>query len=160
MSASVRILACGAIDRGDDAAALLAVRRLPAAARRAACVEEIGQLSAEHLLGSPGSRTVVVDCVRGVPAGSILELPLAELPALEASLPVTSTHALSVGGAVGLAAALGGIGPQDWFLGIGGESFAVGGSPSAAVASHLEELVKRLVALTLEAPAPETEPCA
>jgi hydrogenase maturation protease len=159
MSASVRILACGAIDRGDDGAALLAVRRLPATARRAACVEEIGQLSAEHLLGSPGSRTVVVDCVRGVPAGSIVELPLGELPALEASLRVTSTHALSAGGAVGLAAALGGIGSQDRFLGIGGESFVVGGSPSPAVADQLGALVERLVALALEPPLPEARPC-
>ena len=160
MSVAVRILACGAIDRGDDGAALLAVRRLPVAARRVACVEEVGQLSAEHLLGSPGSRSVVVDCVRGVPAGLILELPLAELPALEASLRVSSTHALSAGEAVGLAAALGAVGPRDRFLGIGGTSFAVGGPLSKAVASHLGELVERLAALTLEVPMPEAAPCA
>ncbi len=150
MNAEVRILACGAIDRGDDGAALLAVRRLPAATRRSASIEEIGQLGAEHLLDPAGRRTVVVDCVRGIPAGSILELPLAELPALEAALPVTSSHALSPGGAVGLAAALGAIGAQDRFLGIGGESFVAGDPPSAAVADHLGELVERLIRLTVQ----------
>ena len=160
MSVMVRVLACGAIDRGDDGAALLAVCRLPAGVRQAACVEEVGQLSAEHLLGSPGLRTVVVDCVRGVPAGTLLELPLAELPALEASLRVSSTHALSPGGAVGLAAALGAIGPHDRFLGIGGASFAVGDALSTAVASHLGELVERLAALTREVPTLEPVPCA
>ncbi len=160
MSTRVRILACGAIDRGDDGAALLAVRRLPAAVRRAARIEEVGQLSAEHLLEPAGWRTVVVDCVRGIPAGSILELPLDELPALEVGLPLTSTHAMSPGGAVQLATALGAIGPDDRFLGIGGESFVVGASPSPAVTGRLGELVERLVALTLAAPLPETVPCA
>ena len=159
MSATVRILACGAIDRGDDAAALLAVRRLPVATRRAARIEEVGQLSAEHLLGPAGDRTVVVDCVHGIPPGSILELPLAELPAVEASFPVTSTHGLSPGGAVGLAAALGTIGPRDRFLGIGGESFGAGDRPSPAVADHLGELVARLIRLAQGA-AEVDEPCA
>ena len=150
MSGLVRILACGSIDRGDDAAALLAVRRLPAAARRRAVVEEIGQLGAEHLLSEPGCRTVVVDCIHGVPGGRIVEVPLAELPGLDAAPGAASTHSLSPGRAVALASQLGAVGPLDRFLGIGGESFVAGAAPSPAVTRHLPDLVARLVALTVD----------
>lgn len=145
MTPSVRVLACGAIDRGDDGAALRAVRALSLVVRREARIEEVGYLSPELLLGDPPTmRRVVLDCVAGLPGGEILDLPLADLPALESELGTTSTHALSPGAAVALAAMLGAVRPTDRFLGIGGESFAVGDDLSPRVVAQLGTLVERL----------------
>ncbi len=152
----MRVLACGAIDRGDDGAALRALRLVPLATRRHWRIEEVGQLSAEHLIGDrPEVRRVVIDCVAGLTPGRITELPLAELPELEAASEATSSHALGPGGAVALAAALGAVWPHDRFVGIGGSSFAAGRDLSPAVEGALDQFAKRLVAI-----AQENEPCA
>jgi len=145
MSRRVRVLACGSFHGGDDAAALEAVRLLPAHVRERASVEEVGQLSAEHLLddGSDVVR-VVVDCVRGVAPGEIVDLPLAEVPALAQRIGVASSHALGIGQAVALAAAFGGIRPADRFLGVGGASYAQGAALSPAVAAGLPKLTSRI----------------
>lgn len=145
MTAVARILACGALDRGDDAAGLLAVRELQAAIGWVAEVDEVGQLSAEHLVGDPPDCTrIVVDCVRGIDPGAILDLPLSELPRVEAIGSVTSTHALPIGRAVALAQAVGAVNPQDRFVGIGGAAFDAGGRLSPAVAGGLPELRRHL----------------
>lgn len=156
MSASsqlaVRVLACGAIDRGDDGAALQALRLVPAATRRRWQVEEVGQLSAEQLIGDPPEvRRVVIDCVAGLPPGAITELPLAELPELEATSTATSSHALGPGRAVALAAALGAVRQQDRFIGIGGRAFGSGTRLTPEVQAALDEFSRRLVA-AVEAP--------
>ena len=141
MTRRVRVLACGSFHGGDDAAALEAVRLLPAPALASASVEEVLQLSAEQLLGDPpGTVRIVVDCVPGVAPGEIVELPLAELPAMERRLGTASTHALGVGQAVALAAALGGVRTDDRFLGIGGASYTQGYALSPAVAAGLPAL--------------------
>lgn len=145
MTPAVRVLACGAIDRGDDGAAIRAVRALSGLVRREASIEEVGYLSPELLIGDPpGTRRLVLDCVAGIPGGEILDLPLAELPELESQMGTTSSHALAPGAAVALAALLGAVRPSDRFLGIGGESFAVGEDLSPAVAAQLGALVERL----------------
>lgn len=153
---SVRVLACGAIDRGDDGAALRALLLVPAVTRRRWRVEEVGQLSAEQLMGDPPElRRVVIDCVAGLTPGEITELPLAELPELEAAAEATSSHALGPGRAVALAAALGAVREHDRFIGIGGSSFAAGRDLSPAVEGALDQFARRLVAI-----AQENEPCA
>jgi len=145
MSAPMRVLACGAIDRGDDGAALRAVRALPMRARRGVEVEEVGYLSPELLIGdAPETRRLVLDCVAGLPCGEIVDLPLTELPDLEARTGATSTHALAPGAAVAMAALLGAVRPTDRFLGIGGARFEMGGDLSPAVAGRLNDLVARL----------------
>lgn len=145
MSAPIRILACGSIDRGDDGAAVRAVRALPSSARRAARVEEVGYLSPELLIGdAPETRRLVLDTVAGLRAGSIVDVPLAELPELEARMGATSTHALAPGAAVALAALLGAVRPSDRFLGIGGSSFDVGDGLSPAVGARLGAFVERV----------------
>ena len=145
MSPSVRVLACGAIDRGDDGAAVRAVRALSQLVRREASIEEVGYLSPELLIGDPpATRRLVLDCVAGLPCGEIIDLPLADLPALEAQMGTTSTHALAPGAAVALAALLGAVRPTDRFLGIGGASFAVGDDLSPAVLARFGALVERL----------------
>jgi hydrogenase maturation protease len=141
MTRRVRVLACGSFHGGDDAAALKAVQLLPAAALASASVEEVLQLSAEQLLGdAPGTVRIVVDCVHGVAPGEIVELPLADLPAMERRLGTASTHALGVGQAVALAAAFGGVRAEDRFFGIGGASYAQGDALSPAVAAGLPAL--------------------
>lgn len=150
------MLACGAIDRGDDGAALRAVRSLPRAARRGARIEEVGYLSPELLIGDPPQLPrLVLDCVAGLPGGEIVDLPLAELPGLEARMRTTSTHALAPGAAVAIAALLDAVRPGDRFLGIGGERFEVGDDLSPAVSAHLDAIVDRLAASIREA-----RPCA
>lgn len=154
MTPSIRVLACGAIDRGDDGAALRAVRSLSQEARRDARIEEVGYLSPELLLGdAPGLRRLVLDCVAGLPGGEIVDLPLAELPALEAQMRTTSSHALAPGAAVALAALLGAIRPTDRFLGIGGTDFGVGDDLSPAVRAQLSALIERATARIEEATA-------
>lgn len=146
MTYTLRVLACGAIDRGDDGVALRAVRSLSVEQRRGAQIDEVGYLSPELLLGDlPERRRLVLDCVAGLPVGEIVELPLADLPELEARMGATSTHALAPGAAVALADLLGAIRPSDRFLGIGGTSFEMGDELSPAVAAQLHGLVARLV---------------
>ncbi|HEX6140246.1 MAG TPA: hydrogenase maturation protease [Candidatus Limnocylindria bacterium] len=141
----VRILACGSLDGGDDAVALLAAAGLPDAVRSA--VEPVGQLGAEHLTDDqPDTVRIVVDCVAGLEPGEIVELPLAELPAREAELQVASTHALPIGQAVALAASLGALRAEDRFLGVGGASFGQGDPLSPVVQAALPELRRRLAA--------------
>jgi hydrogenase maturation protease len=145
MTAAVRILACGAGDRRDDGVALRAVCDLPADLLPRTTVERVGQLSAEQLVGdAPGVVRIVVDCVRGLAAGAIIDLPLSDLPRLEAAGSVTSTHALPIGQAVALAAAVGAVRPGDRFIGIGGASFGEGTEltpPVAAAVSPARQVV-------------------
>jgi hydrogenase maturation protease len=141
-----RILACGTLDGGDDAAGLLAARALPAGLRVE--VSAVGQLSAEHFTDDPPGRVrIVVDAVHGLPPGELLELPLAQLPALAPRLRPASSHAIGPAGAVALAAALGQIHAGDRFVGIGGECYGLGTDPSARVRAALPALTDRLAQL-------------
>jgi hydrogenase maturation protease len=152
MTPSIRVLACGAIDRGDDGVALRAVRALTTRARQGAQIDEVGYLSPELLIGDePALSRLVLDCVAGLPSGEIIDLPLAELPELEARTGATSTHALAPGTAVALAALLGAVHPNDRFLGIGGEYFAMGDDLSPAVSAQLGALVERMATRIAEA---------
>jgi len=156
MTPSIRVLACGAIDRGDDGVAVRAVRSLSRGARHGAEIEEVGYLSPELLIGDdPTLPRLVLDCVLGLPGGEIIDLPLAQLPELEARMRTTSTHALAPGAAVALAALLGAVRPTDRFLGIGGEHFEPGDDLSPAVEAQLVALAE-LVAARIE----EARPCA
>ena len=148
MNRRCRILACGSPDGGDDAAALDALQLLPPAVALRASLEDVRQLPAEQLLGDPpGSVRLVVDCVAGVGPGEVVDLPLRELPALERRLRPASSHALSIGQAVALADRLGGIGPGDRFIGIGGAAFGLGQPKSPAVEAGLPGLVARIEGL-------------
>jgi len=147
MSGRCRILACGSFDGGDDAAALQVVGQLRGDLAARARVEEIGQLSAEHLLDDPDDvRRLVIDCVSGVPSGQLVDLPLRDLPGLERRLGVGSSHALSIGQVVALADRLGGLHPDDRFIGIGGSTFALGAPASPAVVAGLPAFIARIEA--------------
>jgi hydrogenase maturation protease len=148
MTRPVRVLACGAADRGDDAAGLLAACAIPLDVRVSASVELVGQLSAEQLTGDPPDiLRVVVDCIDGVPVGELVEMPLAALPDLETQLRPTSSHALPLGQTVAMAALLDAVHPQDRFIGIGGDHYQPGSDLSDAVSDAIPELTMRLVDL-------------
>jgi hydrogenase maturation protease len=152
MTPLIRVLACGAIDRGDDGAALRAVRALTKRARDGAQIEQVGYLSPELLFGdAPETRRLVLDCVAGLPCGEIIDLPLADLPELEARTRATSTHALAPGVAVAVAALLGAVRPNDRFLGIGGECFEMGSDLSPTVRAQLGAFVERVATRIEEA---------
>jgi hypothetical protein len=63
---------------------------------------------------------------------------------MERRLGTASTHALSIGQAVALAVALGGVQARDRFVGIGGASYAQGAALSREVAAGLPELAGRI----------------
>ena len=93
----VEVLACGAPDRGDDGAAVIAVGP---AGRRAADdvrIRIVGQLDIDDLLAVPtGAGAIVVDTAVGVDPGWIVEIPFSGLAGRESGIRPRSSHALSI----------------------------------------------------------------
>ena len=148
--ARVRVIGCGNLHAGDDAAGILAVaeaREVLEAIPGVEVIREASALQVVHLLQGVGA-AVVVDAVRsgadGRPAGTIVRVEAgpAGLPAEFRS--TLSSHGLGIAEAVGLAAALW-VAPRVVVLGVEAESAAVGAPLSAAVRAALPELVSRIV---------------
>jgi hydrogenase maturation protease len=143
------ILVCGDRARGDDGAAIEAVAHLAPARRYGVRVRVVGQLEPDHLVTALlTGRCIVVDAVRGVPPGRVVEMPLRRILEPDGPQPASS-HALPVGTVVGLAAALGADIDQGWFVGIGGAEFGLGTGLSetveAAVGSVAAAIDRRLL---------------
>jgi hydrogenase maturation protease len=146
----VRVIACGNLAAGDDAAGLLAVREARPRLERIPGVEvaESGPaLNVVHLLEGL-SAAVVVDAVRtaggGRQPGEIVRAEAGPngLPAeVRASL---SSHGLGLAEAIGLAAVLGRA-PRLVFLGVEAWDTVAGHPLSPAVAAALPELVELVV---------------
>lgn len=133
----IPVLVCGTPLRGDDGAALEAVRNLPAAAGRVADVRVVGQLEAD-LLVEPGIEPcVVVDTVVGVPPGSLVSLPLAAVAEVGIGALPHSSHSLGIGRAVSLAQAVLGRSLEGTFVGIGGADFRADAGLSEPVMAAL-----------------------
>jgi hydrogenase maturation protease len=151
------ILVCGDPARGDDGAALAAVARLGLIRRPAVRVRVVGQLEPDDLVAAlVEGPCVVVDAVRGVEPGRIVEMPLRDLADPGGPQPASS-HALPIGTVIGLAEALGADVGRGAFVGIGGGRFELGGGLSAAVENGLDR-----AAATIERRihAPEAARCA
>ena len=74
------VLVLGDPMRGDDGAALLAAQRLEAAAIPDCRIRHVGQLGPDDLVAAlTEGRCLVLDAVRGVPPGEVVELPLARV---------------------------------------------------------------------------------
>lgn len=130
---TVRVLVCGEPMRGDDAVAEAVVDALPPATRRLSDVRVIGGLMPDHLTDADGP-IILVDAVHGPPAGTIIDLPLADLPgAFDAGMTPGSSHALPLPMVLGLARAMTGADPDGRFIGVAGADFALGAPLSAAV---------------------------
>ena len=155
----VRVLVCGERLRGDDAAAILASKALPADALSLAQLVEAGQLSVEALLDIPeGVALIVADAAIGVAAGEVVTLPLAVVsagtaprgaaatPAPAASPAPASSHSLPPDQVLALAEELRGSPLRGSFVGMGGEEFGLGEELSPAVAAGLPTFVAALAA--------------
>jgi hydrogenase maturation protease len=138
----MRILGLGNADRSDDAAGLLAARRLA----------ELG-LDARERAGAPltlidewsnCTDVIIIDAVvSGAAPGTIHVWDLSSSP-----LPLgrygSSTHALGLAEAVELARVLDRLPPRLVFYGIEAARFEQGGSPSPEVAAAVEQLALQI----------------
>jgi len=144
----VVVLACGEPERGDDAAALRAIERLPAATLEAVEIRRCRSLGPDDLLEiGPDEACLLVDAAVGVAPGQVIGGPLESLarPAPGAASP-RSSHLLPVEEAVRLAAILRPGLPAGSFVGIGGASFGLGEGLSSAVEDGLPAFVEAIAA--------------
>ena len=154
MSATVTILACGDPSRGDDGAAVAALDRLPNEVAGHVVVRRVGMLEPDDLVAATADGScLVLDAVRGVEPGAVVELPVADLAALDAPAPASS-HALPLEVVIGLAEALGARLDAATFLGIGGADFDLGRGLSAPVRAALDAYASRIAWSILEEDAP------
>jgi len=151
------VLVCGDRSRGDDGAAIAAVERLPRRLKAATTIRTCSQLEPDQLVAALLSGPcLVLDTVRGVPPGTMVEVPLAHMLAGDAPA-AASIHAVPMPIVVGLAAALGAPLGRGAFLGIGGSNLDVGERLSPAVDAGLTAYVAAIVAhLRAQASAPAT----
>jgi len=153
------ILACGDPSRGDDGAALAAVDRLSPGVSTDARIRPVGMLEVDHLIDAlAAGRCLVVDAVRGVEPGVVVELPLSELAAGSSGFIPASSHALPLGETVRLAELLGADLTRGTFVGIGGRTFELGAALSEEAASGIEGAVATIERLLAESRA--AAPCA
>lgn len=134
---TLRVLVCGSADRGDDGAALSAIAHVlpglePVMSRRLE-VRRCQQLDPTDLIDvRPDEACLVLDTVVGVEAGTVVEMPLAELARQQGVAP-RSSHALPIQQVVGIADAVRGGLPRGLFVGIGGKWFGFGQTRSRAL---------------------------
>jgi hydrogenase maturation protease len=131
------ILACGSMDRGDDGAAIAAVRSLGALPDDVR-IREVGQLDVEDILAIPaGAGVVIADTAIGLAPGWVVEIPLAGLAGRDTGVQPRSSHALSIPETVGLATLLRGAPLDGILVAIGGACFGLGEAFSWPVASGI-----------------------
>jgi len=162
---TIRLVACGNADRGDDGLAWRAMRPLlddlPAALAAAVEARRATELRVEDLLDlAPDQSLVIVDAVSGIEPGAVVRLALDELPVASgrsgAGRPAPrSSHQLPIEVVLGLAETLLGRRIQGVFIGLGGASFGFGEPLSDAVTAALPEL-RAAVLRELEAQAVES----
>jgi len=141
------VLVLGDAMRGDDGAALLAADPLDATAAPHT-IRRVGMLGPEDLVTAlADGPCLVLDAVRGITPGDVVELPLDRVADAGGPQPASS-HALPAGTIVRLAEALGARLEAGTFLGIGGERFELGDPISPAVrrglAGYKRAIARRL----------------
>lgn len=148
---TVRILVCGSADRGDDGAALAALAHLLPTLSPEICarieVRRCVQLDAADLVDvGPAEACLIADTAVGIPAGSVVTMPIADLATRPAGLVPRSSHALPVEQALLVAQAVRGSLPEGSFVGIGGKWFGYGSRFSRAVKANLPALQAAILA--------------
>jgi hydrogenase maturation protease len=136
------IIGCGNPDRGDDAAGLLAVRRL----RELGCeaVEYTGEGTGLLDFFEGAAEVVLVDAaVTGAAPGAIHVWDSAEALPEWAALGASSHH-FGIAQGLRLAAALGCLPEKLVIYGIEGRSFGIGEAPSPEVIRAVEEVARRI----------------
>jgi hydrogenase maturation protease len=136
------IIGCGNDGRGDDAAGVLAVRRLRELGVEAR--EHSGEALALIDAWSCAERVILIDAVvTGAEPGTISEWDAATAPVVRDAFR-TSSHSFGVAEAVELARALDRLPPSLTIYGIEARSFGAGEIASAQVASAAEALADRI----------------
>jgi len=141
-----RIIGCGNLDRGDDAAGVLVARRLRALGIEA---EELSGESFSLMECWQGFETVVVVdaiCSDRAP-GEVRIWDASRHPLPKAALQC-STHAFGLYEAVELARTLDRLPNKLLIYGIEGKQFAPGARPSAEVEKAVEFVVQQIAELT------------
>ncbi len=139
----VTMLVCGDRLRGDDGSAAAVVAALPAVVRHLGTVRDVGGLMPDDLLGATGP-VIVVDAVHGLPAGSVVDVPLESLSEIAAAgASPGSSHALPLPAVLAIAQRLGAL-PEGRFIGIAGDAFALGDGLSVAVRASIDPAADRL----------------
>ena len=140
------IIGVGNPFRGDDAAGLLAVRRLKSAGLGSAQIMEHSGEGASLMEAWKGARAVIlIDAVSsGGRPGTIYRLEPASKP-LPAEMFQGSTHAFSIPQAIEMSRALNELPRQVVIFGIEGKNFQAGTELSAEVNGALPELVRRVL---------------
>lgn len=164
-TAPIPVLICGEAARGDDAAGFAVTTLLSPATLAAAHIERVGQLDVLFLLDLPAELPcVVVDAVNGLAPGEVWVRPLADLVdrarALDASgrrPEPRSSHELPIDAVLTLAATLRAAPPNGLFVGIGGETFALGAGLSPAVEAALPAFAAAIDAAVLSLHQPATD---
>jgi hydrogenase maturation protease len=138
----VDVLACGAADRGDDGAAIVAVGRLADVVPDDVRMRIVGQLDIDDLLAVPaGAGAIVVDTAVGIDAGWIVEIPFSGLVGRDAGITPRSSHALSIPETVGVASIIRGHPLPGIVVAIGGVDFGYGEALSWPVATAMDAFV-------------------
>lgn len=142
----VRIIGVGNLFRGDDAAGLLAARRLKGlVGDRAEVIEaELAGLDVLDLMAE-ASAVILIDAARsGRPAGTIHRLDASAGP-ISADLFPHSTHVLHAVDAIELGRTLGLLPPRVLVYGMEVGDTTAGNALSPAVAGALEQVVERVL---------------
>ncbi|MFL5686866.1 MAG: hydrogenase maturation protease [Chloroflexota bacterium] len=138
----VEVLACGAADRGDDGAALIALGRLVDRLPPDVQTRIVGQLDIDDLLAVPkDAGVVVVDTALGVDPGWIVEIPFSGLAGRDAGIRPRSSHALSIPETVAVASIIRGHPLPGIVVAIGGIDFGLGEALSWPVAYAMDAFV-------------------
>jgi hydrogenase maturation protease len=138
-TAVVEILAGGSPDRGDDAAAIIAVGRLADLLPDDVRTRIVGQLDIDDLLAvPPGAGAVVADTAVGIDPGWIVEIPFSGLAGRDSGIRPRSSHALSIPETIGVASMIRGRPLEGIVVAIGGVDFALGEGMSWPVATGID----------------------
>ncbi len=138
-TAVVEVLACGAPDRGDDGAAVIAVSRLADLLPDDVRTRIVGQLDIDDLLAVPvGAGAVVVDTAVGLEPGWIVQVPFSGLAGRESGIRPRSSHALSIPETIGVASIIRGRPLQGIVVVIGGVDFGLGEALSWPVSTAMD----------------------
>jgi hydrogenase maturation protease len=157
---TVRLLVCGNAERGDDGAALAAVAGLlPGLPPHLLAVLEVRrceQLELEDLLDLPDwTSCVIVDTAVGLPVGTVITIPLVELPDRDAAAGpnLRSSHVLPLGQLVAIAQIMREHAVEGSFVGLGGRSFGFGRALGRPVRAALPAFRSAIEAALIQAAA-------
>lgn len=140
----VTILVCGEPMRGDDAVGQAVVRALPATTLQLGEVCQVGGLMPDDLIAA-GAPVIVVDAVHGLPAGTVVDIPLSALPELaEVGATPESTHAIPLVTVLGIVERLAGELPEGRFIGVAAGTDLIGAPLSEPVRDAVDACAARL----------------